>query len=77
MQEGVDSRLVGLKVPVELEVELKSCRDVHHGNGTQAAFYDDPTVMYMSLHRYQGGKFYPEGPHGNLDQCGSGPGVGM
>jgi acetoin utilization deacetylase AcuC-like enzyme len=24
--------------------------DVHHGNGTQHAFYSDPTVMYISLH---------------------------
>jgi hypothetical protein len=26
--------------------------DVHHGNGTSAIFEDDPSVMYMSLHRY-------------------------
>ncbi len=26
--------------------------DVHHGNGTQAAFYDDPTVLYVSTHQY-------------------------
>ena len=26
--------------------------DVHHGNGTQVAFYDDPTVLYVSLHQY-------------------------
>lgn len=26
--------------------------DVHHGNGTQAAFYDDPTVFYFSIHQY-------------------------
>ena len=26
--------------------------DVHHGNGTQEIFEDDPTVMYVSLHRY-------------------------
>lgn len=26
--------------------------DVHHGNGTQAAFYDDPTVLYISLHQH-------------------------
>lgn len=25
--------------------------DVHHGNGTQDAFYDDPTVYYLSLHQ--------------------------
>jgi len=26
--------------------------DVHHGNGTQDIFYDDPTVLYYSLHQY-------------------------
>ncbi|MBX3277097.1 MAG: histone deacetylase [Acidobacteria bacterium] len=26
--------------------------DVHHGNGTQDIFYDDPTVFYFSLHQY-------------------------
>ncbi|UCC97355.1 MAG: SUMF1/EgtB/PvdO family nonheme iron enzyme [Phycisphaerales bacterium] len=30
--------------------------DVHHGNGTQAEFYDDPTVLYFSVHQYP---FYP------------------
>lgn len=30
--------------------------DVHHGNGTQAIFYDDPTVLYFSTHQYP---FYP------------------
>ncbi|HET6427071.1 MAG TPA: histone deacetylase [Phycisphaerae bacterium] len=25
--------------------------DVHHGNGTQETFYDDPTVMYFSVHQ--------------------------
>ena len=30
--------------------------DVHHGNGTQAAFYDDPNVLYFSVHQYP---FYP------------------
>ena len=30
--------------------------DVHHGNGTQAAFYDDPSVLYFSVHQYP---FYP------------------
>jgi histone deacetylase 6 len=33
--------------------------DVHHGNGTQAIFYDDPSVLYVSIHRYQNGAFYP------------------
>jgi len=26
--------------------------DVHHGNGTQAIFYDDPSVFYFSMHQY-------------------------
>lgn len=26
--------------------------DVHHGNGTQAAFYGDPTVLFISLHQF-------------------------
>jgi len=26
--------------------------DVHHGNGTQDIFYDDPSVLYCSLHEY-------------------------
>jgi len=30
--------------------------DVHHGNGTQAAFYDDPNVLYFSVHQFP---FYP------------------
>ncbi len=30
--------------------------DVHHGNGTQAMFYDDPRVLYVSTHQYP---FYP------------------
>jgi acetoin utilization deacetylase AcuC-like enzyme len=26
--------------------------DVHHGNGTEAMFYDDPSVLYISTHQY-------------------------
>jgi acetoin utilization deacetylase AcuC-like enzyme len=26
--------------------------DVHHGNGTQAIFWDDPSVLYVSLHQW-------------------------
>jgi acetoin utilization deacetylase AcuC-like enzyme len=45
--------------------------DVHHGNGTQAAFYDNPRVMYISTHEYP---FYPG--TGRLDEVGSGEGRG-
>ncbi len=30
--------------------------DVHHGNGTQQIFWDDPTVLYLSVHQFP---FYP------------------
>ena len=30
--------------------------DVHHGNGTQDIFWDDPDVLYMSVHQYP---YYP------------------
>lgn len=46
------------------------------GNGIQKAFYDDPNVLYISLHVYQDGGFYPGGPAGDWDHCGSGAGVG-
>ncbi|KAL1964360.1 hypothetical protein VTN77DRAFT_7045 [Rasamsonia byssochlamydoides] len=50
--------------------------DVHHGNGIQKAFYDDPNVLYISLHVYADGKFYPGGDEGNWDHCGAGAGIG-
>lgn len=50
--------------------------DVHHGNGIQHAFYTDPNVLYVSLHVFQGGKFYPGLPDGNSNYCGDGAGLG-
>ncbi|CAL8307308.1 unnamed protein product [Merluccius merluccius] len=49
--------------------------DVHHGNGTQQAFYDDPNVLYLSIHRYDDGNFFPGS--GAPDEVGSGAGVGF
>jgi acetoin utilization deacetylase AcuC-like enzyme len=34
--------------------------DIHHGNGTQDAFYDDPSVLYVSTHQYP---YYPGTGH--------------
>ncbi|XP_016850120.1 histone deacetylase 5 isoform X2 [Anolis carolinensis] len=48
--------------------------DIHHGNGTQQAFYSDPNVLYISLHRYDNGNFFPGS--GAPDEVGSGMGVG-
>ncbi len=46
--------------------------DVHHGNGTQNTFYEDPEVLYLSTHRY--GLFYPG--TGAPAEVGSGKGEG-
>lgn len=51
--------------------------DIHHGNGTQRAFYDDPRVLYISLHRYENGKFYPGTKYGGHDMVGEGKGEGF
>jgi acetoin utilization deacetylase AcuC-like enzyme len=45
--------------------------DVHHGNGTQDAFYADPRVLYFSTHQYP---FYPG--TGWMDETGMGEGEG-
>ncbi|KAK0485910.1 histone deacetylase complex protein [Armillaria novae-zelandiae] len=47
------------------------------GNGTQKAFNNDPTVLYISLHRYEDGRFYPCGTFGGMQSCGEGPGLGF
>jgi acetoin utilization deacetylase AcuC-like enzyme len=64
--------------------EVASCNkvlivdwDVHHGNGTQTAFIDDPSVLYFSPHRFDEGKFYPGGPAGGPEQVGIGKGAGF
>ena len=45
--------------------------DVHHGNGTQDAFYADPGVLYFSTHEYP---FYPG--TGRMEETGTGDGEG-
>lgn len=46
--------------------------DVHHGNGTQAAFFENPDVLYASLHQYP---FYPG--TGTAGETGRGRGKGF
>lgn len=50
--------------------------DVHHGNGIQHAFYEDPNVLYISLHVYRNAQFYPNLPDANFNFCGNGDGIG-
>jgi acetoin utilization deacetylase AcuC-like enzyme len=45
--------------------------DVHHGNATQASFWTDPQVGFLSIHRWP---FYPG--TGDRDETGSGDGLG-
>ena len=47
--------------------------DVHHGNGTQQAFYRDPDVLTISIHQ---DRWYPV-DSGGLDEGGEGPGAGL
>ena len=46
--------------------------DVHHGNGTQAIFYDEPRVLFVSLHQWP---FFPG--TGWYSETGTGPGEGF
>jgi acetoin utilization deacetylase AcuC-like enzyme len=45
--------------------------DVHHGNGTQHGFYDDPGILYVSTHQYP---YYPG--TGAAEEAGQGQGEG-
>jgi acetoin utilization deacetylase AcuC-like enzyme len=47
--------------------------DVHHGNGTQKAFYRDPGVLTISIHQ---DRWYPH-DSGGMDERGEGPGFGF
>uniref|UniRef100_A0A8C9WVP6 histone deacetylase n=1 Tax=Sander lucioperca TaxID=283035 RepID=A0A8C9WVP6_SANLU len=51
--------------------------DVHHGNGTQEAFYNDPSVLYISLHRYDDGNFFPGSGHPSEVGAGAGEGFNV
>ena len=60
-----------LQQKYELEKILILDWDVHHGNGTQHSFEQDPTVFYMSLHQFP---HYPG--TGALNETGIGKGEG-
>jgi acetoin utilization deacetylase AcuC-like enzyme len=46
--------------------------DLHHGNGTEAIFWEDPSVLYVSLHQYP---YYPG--TGAASDVGRGAGAGF
>nr|XP_046252337.1 histone deacetylase 6 [Scatophagus argus] len=51
--------------------------DVHHGNGTQHMFEDDDSVLYISLHRYDNGTFFPSSEDAASDRVGVSKGSGF
>ncbi|MBP2076043.1 class II histone deacetylase [Oceanobacillus polygoni] len=46
--------------------------DVHHGNGTESSFYDDPDILFISLHQ----EFVFPAGRGNVEDIGDGKGKG-
>lgn len=50
--------------------------DVHHGNGTQHAFYKSDKVLFISVHRYDHGKYFPHSTEANYDFIGEENGLG-
>ncbi|KAG7220391.1 hypothetical protein INR49_018229, partial [Caranx melampygus] len=46
--------------------------DVHHGQGIQYLFQEDPSVLYFSIHRYEKGSFWPHLPESDSQFVGSG-----
>ena len=56
---------------LELDRVLIVDWDIHHGNGTQATFWEEPKVGFLSIHRWP---FYPG--TGDADETGGGRGLG-
>jgi acetoin utilization deacetylase AcuC-like enzyme len=51
--------------------------DVHHGNATQHQFYDRSDVLFISVHRFDHGRFYPGSQDANSDKIGKNAGKGF
>uniref|UniRef100_A0A7N5JG12 Histone deacetylase n=1 Tax=Ailuropoda melanoleuca TaxID=9646 RepID=A0A7N5JG12_AILME len=65
----------GSVTDLAFKVASRELKDVHHGNGTQQTFYQDPGVLYISLHRHDDGNFFPGS--GAADEVGAGSGEGF
>ncbi|XP_006016575.1 histone deacetylase 10 isoform X1 [Alligator sinensis] len=51
--------------------------DIHHGQGIQYIFEDDPSVLYFSWHRYEHQQFWPMLRESDYDAIGQGKGKGF
>lgn len=67
---------MSITVNIGFHSDKTTCSSRFVGNGIQKAFYDDPNVLYISLHVYRDGNFYPGGDEGDWDHCGEGAGLG-
>ena len=74
-QEIMSERSSEANTPLRPKVAIVDW-DVHHGNGTQHIFLSDPSVLYISLHRYDHGTFFPLGKDASPRVVGEGPGTG-
>ena len=50
---------------------------MHHGNGIQRIFDSDPRVLYISIHRYDYGAFFPCSEDADYKYVGTGNGEGF
>jgi acetoin utilization deacetylase AcuC-like enzyme len=69
-------------VAAEYAIQVKNMKnvaiidwDVHHGNGTSDIFHNSKNVLFISIHRYDKGKFYPG--TGHMEDTGSDEGLGF
>lgn len=51
--------------------------DIHHGNGTQHMFEESNKVLYISLHRFDNGEFFPRSNDADYTEVGHGRGEGF
>ncbi|XP_053283241.1 polyamine deacetylase HDAC10 [Pleuronectes platessa] len=51
--------------------------DIHHGQGVQYCFEDDPSVLYFSWHRYEHQNFWPKLRDSDFDSVGKDKGAGF
>lgn len=74
---AIASRVMLQNYPEQVKKILIFDWDVHHGNGTQRAFLNDDRVLYISIHRYDKGAFYPGTTFGGINVVGEGAGEGF
>ncbi|KAL0477286.1 histone deacetylase [Acrasis kona] len=70
---AVAARVIQNKYPKLVKKVIIVDFDIHHGNGTQEIFENDPSVLYISMHRIES-DYFPG--TGHMDEIGTEKGVG-